>query len=140
RYYVPVTAFTRYLPLYFPLQHTALQARLGLLDRTGARERSLVAALGRPPGGVLRYPLAPLRCEPHPPLLNVLLVVIDGMRADALTSMAAPRLTAFASGAVQFDQHFSGGNVSRPGMFSLFYGLPATYWHAFANFDHPPAP
>ena len=133
-FYVPVTSFTRYLPLYFPFQEPRTLAKL----RAPGGQHRLVPARGRLAEGELHYPLAPLRCEPHPPLLNVLLVVIDGMRADALTSMAAPRLTAFASGAVQFDQHFSGGNVSRPGMFSLFYGLPATYWHAFANFDQPP--
>ena len=133
-YYVPVTSFTRYLPLYFPLQEPKSLAKLRAPDG----QHRLVPALGRLPEGELRYPLAPLRCEPRPPLLNVLLVVIDGMRADALTSTAAPKLAGFASGAVQFNQHFSGGNVSRPGMFSLFYGLPATYWHAFANFDQPP--
>jgi membrane-anchored protein YejM (alkaline phosphatase superfamily) len=133
-YYVPVTSFTRYLPLYFPLQEPR---RLTKLRAPGGGHR-LVPALGRLPEGELRYPLAPLRCEPHQPLLNVLLVVVDGMRADALTSTAAPRIAAFASGAVRFDQHFSGGNVSRPGMFSLFYSLPAPYWHAFANFDQPP--
>ncbi len=110
-FYVPVTSFTRYLPLYFPFQEPRTLAKL----RAPGGQHRLVPARGRLAEGELHYPLAPLRCEPHPPLLNVLLVVIDGMRADALTSMAAPRLTAFASGAVQFDQHFSGGNVSRPG-------------------------
>jgi membrane-anchored protein YejM (alkaline phosphatase superfamily) len=30
-----------------------------------------------------------------------------------------------------FNQHFSGGNATRPGIFSLFYGLPPTYWTSF---------
>jgi uncharacterized protein len=138
RYDVPVTSFTRYLPLYFPLRNAGLLARLGLVDRNLAREQALVAALGGTPAGELRYPLAPLRCEPRAPRLNVLLVVIDGMRADALTETVAPRLAEFARGAIQFDQHYSGGNSSRAGMFSLFYGLPATYWDAFANIARPP--
>jgi hypothetical protein len=133
-FYVPVTSFTRYLPLYFPFQEPRTLAKL----RAPGGGHRLVPARGRLAEGELQYPLSPLRCEPSRPLLNVLLVVIDGMRADALTSTAAPRLAALASGAVQFNQHFSGGNVSRPGMFSLFYGLPATYWHAFSNFDQPP--
>ena len=138
RYDVPVTSFTRYLPLYYPLQVTKLQVRLGLLDRARARDRAVVAALGGTPVGALRYPLVPLRCEPRGPRLNVLLVVIDAMRADALTPAVAPRLAGFARGAIQFDQHHSGGNSSRAGMFSLFYGLPATYWDAFANLARPP--
>ena len=137
-YDVPVTSFTRYLPLYFPLRNAGLLARLGLVDRNRAREQAAVTALGGAPAGELRYPLASLRCEPRGPLLNVLLVVIDGMRADALTATVAPRLAEFARGAIQFDQHYSGGNSSRAGMFSLFYGLPATYWDAFANIARPP--
>jgi membrane-anchored protein YejM (alkaline phosphatase superfamily) len=39
---------------------------------------------------------------------------------------------------MRFDNHLSGGNVSRPGMFSLFYSLPATYWHVFADAAQPP--
>ena len=137
-YYVPVTTFTHYLPLNYPLTDTEVQLRLGLLDRALARERGLVAALGRPPDGVLNYPQAPLRCGPNSPTLNVLLVVIDAMRADALTPVGAPRLAEFARGAIRFDRHYSGGTVSRGGMFSLFYGLPATYWDAFAGLARPP--
>jgi membrane-anchored protein YejM (alkaline phosphatase superfamily) len=137
-YYVPVTAFSRYLPLYSPLKLTGLLSRLGLVDRYRARERGLVAALGRAPDRELNYPLAPLRCDPRPPALNVLLVVIDGMRADALTPAAAPRLSEFARDAIRFDGHFSGGNSSRSGVFSLFYGLPATYFEAFYDFARPP--
>lgn len=138
RYDVPVTSFTRYLPLYGPLRVTTLQVKLGLVDRARARERGVIAALGGTPAGELRYPLAPLRCEPRAPRLNVLLVVIDAMRADALTVAVAPRLAEFARGAIQFDQHYSGGNSSRAGMFSLFYGIPATYWDAFADLARPP--
>jgi len=137
-YYVPVTAFTRYLPLYYPLRNPGLLARLGLVDRARAREQGLVTILSQSPGGELNYPLAPLRCEPRAPLLNVLLVVIDAMRADALTPEVAPRLAEFARGAIQFDGHYSGGNSSRAGMFSLFYGVPATYFDAFANRARPP--
>jgi len=91
-----------------------------------------VAALGQPAGGELKYPLAPLRCSPRTPSLNVLLVIVDAMRADALTPEASPRLFDFARGAIQFDRHYSGGNSSRPGVFSLFYAIPPTYFDAFA--------
>ena len=136
--YAPVTAFTRYLPLYFPLKDSRRMERLGLVNEARAREYRRVAAMGRPSDGGLRYPLAPLRCDPPSPKLNVLLVVIDGMRADALTPAVAPTLSAFAEGAGRFDAHFSGGIASRAGMFSLFYSLPATYWDAFADVAQPP--
>ena len=136
--YVPVTSFTRYLPLYYPLQDSRKLARLGLVDQARARERNLVASLGRPPGGELRYPRAPLQCQPRPPMLNVLLIVVDAMRADTLTPGAAPRMTEFAEVAIRFDGHASGGNSSRAGIFSIFYSLPASYWDAFADDHRPP--
>jgi membrane-anchored protein YejM (alkaline phosphatase superfamily) len=136
--YVSVTALTRYLPLYFPLKDSRRMARLGLVDEARAREHRLVSSLGPRSEGELRYPLAPLRCDPPRPMLNVVLVVIDALRADALNPDLAPRLTQFARGAVRFDAHYSGGNASRAGMFSLFYGLPATYWDAFADVGRPP--
>ena len=137
-FYVPVTSFTRYLPLFSPLRDSRRLVKLGLVDQARAREESMAATLAGRPGDALRYPQAPLRCEPRPPLLNVMLIVVDGMRADALEPMSAPRLAALAPSAVRFDQHWSGGNVSRPGMFSLFYGLPATYWKVFADQAQPP--
>jgi uncharacterized protein len=136
--YVPVTAFTRYLPLYFPLKDSRRMARLGLVDEAKARENRQIAAVGRPPDGELHYPLAPLRCEPPRPMLNVLLVVVDALRADALEPGLAPRLVQFGQGAIRFDAHYSGGNASRAGMFSLFYSIPATYWDAFADVARPP--
>jgi len=137
-YYVPVTAFTRFLPLYYPLASSALLVRAGLADPNRAREQNRVASLSRPQAGELHYPLASLRCAPPLPMPNVLLIVIDAMRADALTADFAPHLTALARDAVRFDAHYSGGNTSRPGMFSLFYSLPPTYWNAFANRAQPP--
>src|SRR5207249_10280950 len=127
-YDMSVTAFTRYLPLYHPLRNPGLLARLGLIDRMRARERGVGAALDRRTAGELNYPLAPMRCEARAPRLNVLLVVIDALRADALTPEVAPRLSELARGAMQFDRHYPGGTGSRPGMFSLFYAIPATYF------------
>ena len=136
-YYVPVTAFTHYLPLYTPLDSLAL-FKLGLVDVPRTRERQVAAGLGRAPGALLSYPKAPLQCRGPSPPLNVLLIVVDAMRADALTPEVAPHLSAFAAEAVRFEHHYSGGNSSRAGMFSLFYGLPATYWRAFAGVARPP--
>ncbi|HEU5189307.1 MAG TPA: DUF3413 domain-containing protein [Methylomirabilota bacterium] len=135
-FYVPVTAFDRYLPLYAPIKSNVL-VKLRLVDRSQARERAFVSALGGVSGGTLNYPIAPLRCDPRVPALNVLLVVIDGMRADALNA-AAPRLSEFASSAMRFDAHYSGGNTSQTGMFSLFYGIPPTYFDAFYALARPP--
>jgi len=135
-YYVPVTAFDRFLPLYVPIK-SRLLVKLHLVDRSRAREGAFVSALTGVSDRALNYPVAPLQCDARAPL-NVLLVVIDGMRADALNPAAAPRLSDFASTAIRFDSHYSGGNASLTGMFSLFYGIPPTYFDAFYALARPP--
>jgi len=136
--YVPITSFTRYLPFYFPLKDARNLARLGLLDLDQVARKSNLHASGRPSRGELRYPRSPLICDPRRPLLNVLLIVIDGMRADSLRPAVAKRMADFTRGSVVFEAHYSGGSWSRPGMFSIFYGIPASYWDAFADDNRPP--
>jgi membrane-anchored protein YejM (alkaline phosphatase superfamily) len=34
---------------------------------------------------------------------------------------------------VRFTKHFSGGNGTRVGVFSMFSGLPGTYWFSFIH-------
>jgi len=136
RYYVPVTSFTHYLPLLHRMRASALIAKIANRDHVLAQ--GLAAAADRAAGAVLRYPLTPLSCASRTSSPNVLLIVIDAMRADSLTSEVAPRLSAFAEGTIRFDRHVSGGNASRGGMFSLFYGLPPTYWDDFASLVRPP--
>src|SRR5262249_59745962 len=100
----------------------------GLVDRTSAREQGVTASLGWSTNRGLNYPLAPLRCDPHPPLPNVLLVVIDAMRADAVVPAVAPRTAELAQDAIRFDAHYSGGQSSRAGLFSIFHALPPPYY------------
>lgn len=138
RYYIPVTTFSHTLPLYFGLEAVDTLTEFGLVDRDQALERGLAGRLGRAPAAALDYPRAPLRCDRPARLLNVLLIVVDAMRADLLAPRTAPNLSAFSEQAITFESHWSGGNSSRAGMFSLFYGLPANYWEAFAGAARPP--
>lgn len=77
----------------------------------------------------LRYPLHPLQYHlpPHP--LNVLLIVVDTLRYDMINPVDMPHVTQFAQHADQFMDNISGGDCTKPGIFSLFYSIPATYWH-----------
>ena len=44
-----------------------------------------------------------------------------------------PETWAFARRATRFARHYSGGNGTRTGMFSMFYGLPGPYWTLFSD-------
>jgi membrane-anchored protein YejM (alkaline phosphatase superfamily) len=79
--------------------------------------------------GDLAYPLRPLDCEQSGTPPNIIVILIDSWRQDALNAQVTPNLDRFAQRAVRFTDHHSGGNATRIGVFSLFYSIPGTYWH-----------
>lgn len=74
------------------------------------------------------YPTEPLQCHSVKDPLNVLVVVIDALRADMLDTKVMPNLSHLAKQSLIFRNHFSGSNETRGGIFSLFYGLPAFFF------------
>lgn len=92
------------------------------------------------PSGRLRYPRAPLVC-PGAPLPDgttrpdIVLVVIESWRADALRPDVMPATAALAAESLSFTRHYSSGNSTQPGLGGLLYGIPATYWESIASAD-----
>lgn len=78
----------------------------------------------------LHYPLQPLICRPQKSPLNIVIIAIDTWRFDMLNQQVTPYIQQFAQQSWQFNNHWSGGNTTQPGIFSLFYGLPESYWSA----------
>ncbi len=140
-YYVPVTGLGQALPVYKGVTAKSLMTDLGLVDVAASRERELARRIARDleggSGRQLDYPLQPLQCSGDPGL-NLLFIIADALRGDVLTPDLAPRISGFAAEeAMDFRNHFSGGNSSRMGMFSLFYGLPPGYWETFSSLQRP---
>lgn len=75
----------------------------------------------------MHYPLHPMQCKTRS-TYNIILIVVDSLRQDALFNM--PHTQRFALQSWRFMHHLSGGNCTQAGLFSLFYGLPSTYWAA----------
>jgi hypothetical protein len=120
--YTPITGQTRILPGYRPLTAKRWFRKHGLMPRS-LPPIKLATSMG------LDYPRAALSCGTPSSPPNVLFVVIDSWRADALRPEVTPNLARLAVESQRFTNHVSGGNATRIGMFSLFYGLPGTYWH-----------
>ena len=120
--YTPITGQTRILPAYRALTAKRWFRKHGLMPHASAPVK-LAAGIG------LAYPRAALECAAPASRPNVLFVVIDSWRADALTPEVTPNLARLSAESQRFTNHVSGGNATRIGMFSLFYGLPGTYWH-----------
>ncbi|MEE4218048.1 MAG: DUF3413 domain-containing protein [Xanthomonadales bacterium] len=142
-YYVPVTGLGQVLPVYKGITAKSFLTRTGLVDVRESRERALARRMSQDfdessASKVLNYPLSPLNCGQETQL-NLLLIVVDSMRGSMLTPQYAPRMSAYAATqAMDFRNHFSGGNSSRMGMFSLLYGLPPGYWSSFAALQRSP--
>ena len=135
-YYVPVTSLGQQLPVYKGVTAKSFMTKTGLVDVKESRERELARrmsqSLDASADRLLNYPMNPLQCEQEQPL-NLLLIVADSMRGSILTPELAPNISRFArEKGIDFRNHFSGGNSSRMGMFSLFYGLPPGYWSSFS--------
>lgn len=79
--------------------------------------------------GALGYPRQPLQCA-RTPSMNVLVVMVESLRGDALDPRVMPHTWQYARQAQQFANHYSSGNATRFGLFGLMYGLPGGYWHS----------
>lgn len=137
--YSPVTSFTRFLPVYFPMKAKRRLAALGWVDPAVVEQQRLLRGARTPGGGQLRYPLKPLDCAADAAELpNILIVLVDALRPDRISPQTTPTIAAFRDRAQQFTQHYSGGNSSRMGLFSMFYGVPSTYWQTFYDLQRQP--
>ena len=65
---------------------------------------------------------------PDAPRWNVLWIVLDSWRADAMTPSLTPVAEALGRRATVFRDHTSGGDATRYGLVSMLYGLPASSW------------
>jgi len=145
-YYVPVTRVAQQLPVQRGFTAKKLLVKYGLVNISQSRERQLAhrmaIGLDKSASADLNYPLAPLACSAdrggsNP--LNLLIILVDSMRSDMLGVGLTPNMDRFArQRATRFSNHFSGGNSSRMGVFSLFYGLQGSYFRSFESVQKPP--
>lgn len=138
---VSVTQLTRYLPAYYPIHAKRRLAALGLVSPAMIERQRLLQKTQAAATGQLRYPLAACQGGQGAGVTvpaNLLIVIVDGLRPDAVHAGLMPRFVNWQAGAAVFASHWSGGNSSRAGLFSLFYGLPSTYEEAFYGVQQPP--
>ncbi len=86
----------------------------------------------------LAYPKNTLQFKQKNRLLNLVIIGIDSWRFDMLNQEVTPGIFKFSKKSWVFNQHISGGNSTGPGIFSLFYGLPANYTLAMESQHRSP--
>jgi membrane-anchored protein YejM (alkaline phosphatase superfamily) len=119
-----ITHLARLFPLY---------ARVPMEDFKNKVLGVELARDPRPPrieseGIALDYPHARPAMDPAGARPNIVIVMIDCLRQDRLSEVYTPNVTRFAGESLRFENHLSGGNSTRFGIFSLLYGLYGSYW------------
>lgn len=121
--YEPILEQTEVLPM----RYAATAKRM--LRSYGVALPNVQVAHTEHSGKGLSYPLQPLACTAPENPLNIVVIAIDSWRFDEMNAQVTPNIDKFAQRSARFLEHYSGGNATRIGMFSLFYSIPGTYWH-----------
>ncbi|OOE79883.1 hydrolase [Salinivibrio sp. PR6] len=125
--YSPVTAQRSTFPVSYPMTAKTFMEKYGLLDRQ--EYQRLREQRGQETSEVIRYPLKPLAFAPDANKYqkNLLMVMVEGLRADMVNPVTMPHLQQFANQNLWFKNHFSSSNDDMAGLFGFFYGLPGSY-------------
>lgn len=129
--YAPVLTSAGSVPAYQPMTFKGFAKQLGVKvprDIKYNNDDSLH----------LIYPLSPLEVEKPSQPYNVVWLVAESLRWDMLDPRIMPSTWQFAGEAARFTNHFSGGNGTRMGMFTLFYGLHGPYWFSMLKETRAP--
>jgi uncharacterized protein len=123
--YEPLLEQTDVLPMRYATTANRLLRRLNV----NVHDKGDVVAHSSQDRSLLSYPLRPLHCRAPEKSPNIVVILIDSWRYNELNASVTPAIDAFARRSVRFMDHYSGGNATRIGVFSLFYSIPGTYWH-----------
>jgi len=115
-----ISSLTLKVPYYLGLSARGVLHRLGVKVK---RSQTFQVAQGN-----LNYPLHPLEVTTPAAPLNIVWLVSESWRADTLDAEIMPHTWAFAQNAQRFTHNYSGGNGTRVGMFTMFTGIPGSYW------------
>jgi hypothetical protein len=127
-----ITQYTSYFPIYFPIGSRQAGEQVSrLLPGLFPAEEGSGALAGGSQSQHVNYPLtAPAGCAPGDKA-NIMFIVLESWQAESLTPETMPNLAELRKTAWDFRQHISGGNATVPGLFSLMFGLHASYYDAF---------
>ena len=120
------------IPLYQPLTFNKIASKY--FGFSGEKQ----AQFSLKTNSDLNYPLQPLILDNHQIDFPIFIIASDSVKYDIINKELTPNIMNFANDALVFQHHYSGGNSTRFGIFSLIYGLNATYWFSFLNSNQKP--
>ncbi len=129
-----ITKYTPFFPYYFPTTSNSLITKLSnnftfLVPEDFDPENEKVNPVNISGGsGLFNYPLN--RIELNDTLSikrNILFFIVESWRSDMMNKESTPNIYDLAQKSYKFKNHYSGGNVTIPGLFSIMYGLHPSY-------------
>ena len=126
-----IMQYKQAFPLYFPLTADTMLAKLNLVDEEASKKSENLLS-GRN-SGLVNYPLHKIEADTVTNKKNILFIVVDTWRYDCMTPEITPNIYNFSKSSNVFQNHKSGSNMTTGGVFSMFYGIPATYFMSFTT-------
>ncbi|MBO5991077.1 MAG: sulfatase-like hydrolase/transferase [Lentisphaeria bacterium] len=123
-----VLASAKVIPLSIPVSMKSFFKKIGVKapDRQGILLRAGA-------GTGLRYPAKAVVRDGKNMKYNVVWLACESWRGDMLNEKVMPNAWKMAQKSIRFTNNLSGGNGTRMGVFSMFYGLYGNYWHPVLN-------
>ena len=119
--YQPLT-FIRFVERHFGLKSTPKDSVQNIIDTNSK----------------VKYPLHPIVIDKDAKTPNIFIFMFDAARARDINKVITPNIEKLKKDAIVFTNHISGGDATRFGIFSFFYGLNATYWFNFLHAQKEP--
>ena len=128
-----ITERAKVIPLYQPLTMDVLLIRdfhlkRPILDKSNTKIQQI---------SNLNYPLHSIQIE-NKEKPNIFIFGVDALRSSIITKETTPNMYEFSKDSINFTKNISGGNNTRFGIFSIFYGINSSYWFAFLNAKRGP--
>jgi len=122
----------QFIPYYLPTDYNGVASKY-----FGIEPAPKPVEMDSGGGDLLDYPKAPLKYSHKFEKDNILIIMLDSVRWDMINEESSPNLNALKKESIVFDNHFSGGNATRFGVFSFFYGINSAYWFSFLDHQQP---
>ncbi len=137
-----ITKYTPYFPYYFPTTSNRLITKLSEIipalvpdDYDPQKHAENIFSNSPNSTSLFNYPLNNISINDSlTGKYNILFFIVESWRSDMLKKEITPNIYNLAQKSYNFKNHFSGGNVTIPGLFSIMYGLHSSYM-SFAQSD-----
>lgn len=127
-----IIAQFKVIPLYQPLTFNRVAAKyFDYKPRIEVQNNIQTDAL-------LNYPTQTIKVIDNPNKMNIFIFISDAVRNGDVNEETAPNIQKFKKDSLVFNNHHSGGNATRFGVFSLFYAINSTYWFPFLDAQQSP--